>query len=86
MIFFITVIFAGKPEQFRAAHNGNLHGHMFGHVDACSLILKKDFQMKPGESLLKKLAKKYEPSAMVSMRFRGADLRFKTDEEGNPSV
>lgn len=34
--------------------------------------------------LLKKLSLKYEPSAMVAMRFKGNDLSFKTDEEGNP--
>ena len=39
--------------------------------------------MKLSEALLKKLAKKYEPSAMVQARFRGNDLLFKTDESGN---
>ena len=31
-----------------------------------------------------KLTKKYEPSSMVSMKYKGNDLIFKTDEEGNP--
>ena len=40
--------------------------------------------MKLGEDLIKKLQKKYEPSAMVHMQYRGKDLAFKTDKEGNP--
>lgn len=40
--------------------------------------------MKIGENLLKKLNKKYEPSSMVSMKFREYDMALKTDEEGNP--
>ena len=40
--------------------------------------------MKIGENLLKKLNKKYEPSTMVELRFRGYDISLKTDEEGNP--
>lgn len=42
--------------------------------------------MKIGESLLKKLSKKYEPSSMVNLSFKGYDLAMKTDEEGNPIV
>ena len=37
-------------------------------------------------SLLLKLRKKYHPSAMVDMKFKGKDVCFKTDEEGNPVV
>ena len=40
--------------------------------------------MKLGEDLIKKLSKKYEPAAMVSLRYRGNDIAFRTDEEGNP--
>ena len=40
--------------------------------------------MKIGDQLLKKLNKKYEPSAMVQLRFRDYDLAMKTDDEGNP--
>jgi hypothetical protein len=40
--------------------------------------------MKIGENLLKKLNKKYEPSSMVNLQFRGYDLALKTDDEGNP--
>lgn len=40
--------------------------------------------MKMGDQLLKKLNKKYEPSAMVHLHFRDYDLAMKTDEEGNP--
>ena len=39
--------------------------------------------MKLSEDLIKKLSKKYEPSTMVYMKFRGNDIAFKTDEEGN---
>ncbi|MDB5248137.1 MAG: hypothetical protein JWQ40_2531 [Segetibacter sp.] len=35
------------------------------------------------EDLQKQLAKKFEPSTMVEMKFKGYDLSFKTDEEGN---
>jgi hypothetical protein len=31
-----------------------------------------------------KLTKKYEPSAIVSMKYKGNDLTFRTDKEGNP--
>ena len=42
--------------------------------------------MKLNQSLLLKLSKKYEPSAMIDLKFRGKDLSFKTDDEGNPIV
>lgn len=40
--------------------------------------------MKIGEVLQKKLDKKYEPSAMVALKFNRYDVALKTDEEGNP--
>lgn len=40
--------------------------------------------MKLNDDLIKKLGKTYEPAAMVDMHFRGKDLSFKTDKEGNP--
>lgn len=40
--------------------------------------------MKLSENLQTKLGKKYEPSAMVEMQYKGNDLTFKTDEAGNP--
>ena len=40
--------------------------------------------MKLADDLQKKLCKQYEPSAMVQMKFRGNDIAFKTDKEGNP--
>ena len=39
--------------------------------------------MALSEDLQKKLGKKYESSAMVEMRYKGYDLSFKTDAEGN---
>ena len=39
--------------------------------------------MKLSEDLQKKLSKLYEPSTMVEMKYKGYDLSFKTDEEGN---
>lgn len=36
------------------------------------------------DDLIKLLSKRYEPSAMVNQHFRGKDLAFKTDKEGNP--
>ncbi len=42
--------------------------------------------MKIGEALLKKISKKYEPSAMVSLRFKEYNIALKTDEEGNAIV
>lgn len=35
------------------------------------------------EDLLKKLRKPFEPSAMVSFRYRNYDMAVETDEEGN---
>ena len=35
-------------------------------------------------ALQEKLSRRYQPSAMVEMRYKGNDLAFKTDEEGNP--
>ena len=40
--------------------------------------------MKLSEELKKKLAGHFEPSSMIDMRFKGNDVSFKTDEEGNP--
>ena len=42
--------------------------------------------MKIGDSLLKKLNRKYEPSTVVTLKFREYDMAVKTDEEGNPIV
>ena len=39
--------------------------------------------MKLNDELQKKLSKIYEPSTMVEMKYKGYDLSFKTDEEGN---
>ena len=35
------------------------------------------------EDLQQKLAKKFQPSTMVEMKYKGYDLAFKTDEYGN---
>ena len=42
--------------------------------------------MKLNQSLLLKLSKKYEPSTMIGMKFKGKDLSIKTDDDGNPIV
>lgn len=42
--------------------------------------------MKISESLLLKLGRKYPPSSMIDMKFKGNDVSFKTDREGNPVV
>lgn len=39
--------------------------------------------MALNEDLQKKLSKKFEPGTSVEMTFRGNDLSFKTDDEGN---
>ena len=39
--------------------------------------------MNLSEDLLKKLKKKYDPSAMISFRYRANDVAIQTDEEGN---
>lgn len=44
----------------------------------------KSISMALSDDLVKKLQKKYDPSSMVRMKFRGNDVAFKTDEEGNP--
>jgi hypothetical protein len=41
------------------------------------------FVMALGEDLLKKISRKFEPSATVSMRYRSYDLLLKTDDQGN---
>lgn len=33
-----------------------------------------------------KLRKKYEPSTLIQMKYKGKDLSVKTDDEGNPVV
>ena len=40
--------------------------------------------MSLGQHLQLKLSKKYEPSSTVSMKYKGNDLTFKTDDQGNP--
>jgi hypothetical protein len=42
--------------------------------------------MKLNEHLLLRLSKKYQPSSMVTMKYHGKDLSFKTDDEGNPTI
>lgn len=39
--------------------------------------------MALGDELQKKLRKRFEPSSMISMKFKGYDLDVKTDEHGN---
>ncbi len=39
--------------------------------------------MALSEDLQKKLAKKFEPLSMVEMKYKGYDLSFKTDTEGD---
>jgi hypothetical protein len=38
------------------------------------------------EDLQRKLRKKFEPSSMISMRYKGNDLAIKTDVDGNAVV
>ncbi len=40
--------------------------------------------MKINDHLQKKLGMKYEPSTLSEMKYRGNDIAFKTDAEGNP--
>jgi hypothetical protein len=40
--------------------------------------------MPLGSTILKLLEKKYEPLSFIEQRYKGYDLGFKTDEEGNP--
>jgi hypothetical protein len=42
--------------------------------------------MALGADLQLKLCRKYEPSAVVRMTFRGNDVVVQTDEHGNPVV
>jgi len=39
--------------------------------------------MKLSDDLQKQLSKIYEPSTMMGLTYKGYDLSFKTDEEGN---
>lgn len=40
--------------------------------------------MKLNEDLIARLGKTYEPGTLVNMHYKGKDLAFKTDKEGNP--
>ncbi len=40
--------------------------------------------MPLGRDLLKMLSKTYQPAHFIETRFRGYDLAFKTDDQGNP--
>jgi hypothetical protein len=42
--------------------------------------------MSLGAELQMKLTKKYEPSSLIHMKFKGNDLAVQTDKEGNPIV
>ena len=39
--------------------------------------------MKLSEDLIKRLSKKHEPSVLIHDHFRGNDIAFKTDADGN---
>lgn len=39
--------------------------------------------MKLSDDLVKRLQKKFEPSTLVNMRYKGNDIAFKTDKDGN---
>jgi hypothetical protein len=39
--------------------------------------------MKLSDPLIKKLSQKHQPSTMIEMVYKGNDLSFKTDENGN---
>ena len=41
--------------------------------------------MKLGEDLQKRLNKKFEPSTIIESTYKGKDMAFKTDSEGNAS-
>lgn len=45
---------------------------------------EKQDDMKLSDALLLKLRKKYEPATMVNLKFKGKEVSFKTDNEGNP--
>jgi hypothetical protein len=45
-------------------------------------VLKKII-MALGEDLQKKLSKKFESSTQLEMKYKGYDLLFRTDEDGN---
>jgi hypothetical protein len=40
--------------------------------------------VKLSAGLLLKLSRKYEPSAMISIKLKGKDVLFKTDDQGDP--
>ena len=39
--------------------------------------------MKLGETMLKKISKKYERDTMVHLKYKGYDMALKTDADGN---
>lgn len=40
--------------------------------------------MKLRDDLLKKLARTYEPQALITLKYKGKDAAFKTDSDGHP--
>ena len=47
-------------------------------------VIVRKLQMALSENLQFKLRKRYQPSTMVDIKYKGNDVSFKTDEEGNP--
>lgn len=42
--------------------------------------------MNLSDDLQRKLKKRYNPDTFTEMKYKGLDLMFKTDDEGNPMV
>jgi hypothetical protein len=45
-----------------------------------------EFNMKLNYDLQQKLKKQYNADSLIELRYKGLDLVFKTDHEGNPVV
>jgi hypothetical protein len=46
--------------------------------------MRKGIFMALSDHLQFKMKKRYEPSSVVSIKYKGNDVTFKTDDEGNP--
>jgi hypothetical protein len=52
----------------------------------CNPVIVNIITMSLGADLQRKLSRKYEPSSMIHLTFRGNDLAVQTDSDGNPVV
>jgi len=58
------------------------HEH-FSQIQHSKFNIQNFYKVKLGEDLQKRLSKKFEPSTVIESTYKGKDMAFKTDSEGN---